>query len=320
MSHKTNLFPPWIINIYKPQEKTSYDVIRHFKKHLPKKQKVGHFGTLDPFATGVLLMAGSGGQRLADYVHEWFPKTYKAKGFLGQKTITGDLTVSEVWKENPETLQNILKNSSSFEGLWKQKFLGEYWQVPPIFSATKHEGRPLHEWAREGVAIKKDPVLRTLYDFKVLSIQDHIIEFEVKASSGTYIRTLFEDMAKIVGTEGVLESLERVAIGPFQSVDALTVDHWPQAPIDPLELGSRIDQVLVLNQFILSQEGLRPYINGNPVLIDSGSHISSLKTEKQAPVEKLAWVLDEFNRLLGLGEIVDNSLKPIINFPLISTP
>ena len=90
---------PYLLNVHKPPGMTSHEVVRHFKRHLPRPfGKIGHLGTLDPFAQGVLLLAMGGGQRLNDLIHQWYPKSYLAEGVLGVQTATGDMTVEPAWR------------------------------------------------------------------------------------------------------------------------------------------------------------------------------------------------------------------------------
>ena len=149
---------PIIINLYKPKDMSSQHVVRLFKRKFPKKTKIGHFGTLDPFATGVLMIGVNGAQRLNEYIHECLPKTYIATGILGLETATGDLTEEPTQRDDSEYLRTVIKDFSKefIETHLRKKFLGVYMQAPHKYSAAKHEGKALHEWARAGVEIKKE--------------------------------------------------------------------------------------------------------------------------------------------------------------------
>ena len=225
---------PYLINVDKPVGMTSHQVVRYFKQHLPRPLgKIGHLGTLDPFAQGVLLIALGGAQRMNDLIHQWYPKTYRAWGILGVQTPTGDTTVPACWQDSSEHFEQLSKRPLNFfEQQWCQTFSGQYWQVPPIYSAAKHLGRPLHVWAREGVPVLKEPVERDIDELSIVKVDFPRVEFCVTVSSGTYIRTLFEDMAKKIGTYGTLDSLQREGIGPFRLADALPHKGWPQDPGD----------------------------------------------------------------------------------------
>ena len=177
------------------------------------------------------MIGGNGACRLNNYLHERFPKTYLAHGKFGQKTSTGDLEGEVVeTKKMPElsvkNVEDVLKS-----------FLGDYLQRPPAFSATKHEGKALYEYARQGIEIKKDLVRREIKSIELVELKNDELLFRVTVSTGTYIRTLFEDVAKKLGTIGHLIALKREAIGPLV------------APILQLKSFGLVLKVLILNLF-----------------------------------------------------------------------
>ncbi|MEE2742788.1 MAG: tRNA pseudouridine(55) synthase TruB, partial [Bdellovibrionota bacterium] len=176
--NQIDTFPegPFILNVLKPTKITSSVVVNRFKRLLPKGKKIGHFGTLDPFACGVLMLGIAGGSRLNDFVHKYLPKTYLALGKLGFNTETGDIT-GQVINEKPH--ENNF-NKSHLQALLREKFIGPYWQAPPAFSAVKHKGKALYKWAREGEVIKKEPVLRQVYSLDVVSSNGPFVLFRVQ--------------------------------------------------------------------------------------------------------------------------------------------
>ncbi|WP_198296009.1 tRNA pseudouridine(55) synthase TruB [Bacteriovorax sp. Seq25_V] len=199
--------------VNKPVGVSSFDVIRKFKRALSKKiGKIGHFGTLDPFADGLMIVGIGGATRLNDYTQK-LPKEYIAKGVLGIKSETGDFTAGEDQYYKDDNYSS-LKYSNELIDETLKSFLGEYDQVPHKYSATKFEGKNLYEWAREGVEIKKDPVRRHIYEIELLAVEGDEVTFRVSCSSGTYIRVLFEDLALKLGTFGALKELRRSKIGP----------------------------------------------------------------------------------------------------------
>ena len=297
------LFPPTVFNVYKPVGITSSDVIYHFKKNLPQGfGKIGHFGTLDPFAEGVLLVGIAGAARLSDYVHRELPKTYRAIGILGQKTSTGDLTVSEtevIYDLEIEKLKDL--KFSDLESVLSS-FCGIYQQVPPQYSAVKHKGKALYEYARKGVEIIKDPVEREIFSIKLLRFDFPEVEFEVTVSSGTYIRTLFENIAEKLHTYGVLKSLKRVSVGHVHIEKSLLKENWPKK-----------ESCFNLETYSLPLKSLLPYRlvelnedesirikNGNPVKIDLE--------------DGFYWGVDSEKNLLCLGKVEDSIFKISINF------
>jgi tRNA pseudouridine55 synthase len=262
------LFGPLVFNAYKPVGMTSSDVVRHFKYHLPKGfGKIGHFGTLDPFAEGVLLIAIGQAPRFNDHVHSTYPKTYLATGLLGVESPTGDFTVSE-----NELVEHPVSNFTK-EELLKiiDTFKGKYLQSPAVFSATKHEGKTLYEWAREGIKIEKPPVEREVFDISLVSFDKNKVAIRTTVSSGTYIRVLFDDIAKKLGTRGTLQELVRESIGPANVDTALLKDQWPlrESDFDVYETSDSIDKFLQFPHIHLTDSQAKKFRNGMTLDIDS---------------------------------------------------
>jgi tRNA pseudouridine55 synthase len=202
------------LNIDKPAGITSFDVVRKIR-YLTGVKKVGHAGTLDPFATGVLLVFV--GRKATKHISQFtsLEKEYYAKVKLGEKTDTADLT-GKVIKEVliPEL------SISQIESVFKN-FIGKIQQMPPMYSALKKNGVRLYKLARKGETIERE--LRTV-EVKELKLQKHetpFLEFSAAVSKGTYIRTLAEDIAEKLGTIGHLVELRRTRIGDFHAEDAL---------------------------------------------------------------------------------------------------
>lgn len=311
---KQALFPPLVFNVFKPARITSYDVVRHFKRHLPNGYgKIGHFGTLDPFATGVLMIGICGAARLNDFIHDFLPKTYLAVGKLGIETPTGDYT-SEI-SQRDESLylrREIASFSKEFiEERLREKFLGDYWQAPHKYSAAKFMGRNLHEWAREGVEVKKEAVLRKVYKIEVVKYVFPYLSIRVEVSSGTYVRTLFSDMCNYLGTLGSLISLVRESVGPVTYKTALKMKEWPQdKALSIIERGMPVQNVLPFSSFILNEKETIGFKNG-----------AFLRPDKLTPgtvtelSDKYFWMMDQKGKLLGLAEkSFPTEIRPKINF------
>lgn len=262
-------YPPLIFNAFKPAGMSSYDVVRFFKRNLPGRYgKIGHFGTLDPFASGVLLIGVGGAMRLNDIVHESLPKTYIAVGKLGVETATGDLTVAPSQVDNTIYLnQKIAQFDVPFlQEQLGQKFVGPYMQAPHTYSAAKFQGKALHKWAREGVVIKKEPKLRHIHSIEVMKYKFPYLSLRVSVSSGTYIRTFFSDIANHLGTLGCLVSLVRESIGHASIYNALKGPKWPgkdQELSSVLQCGMNPEKLLSFPsvEFENSEQGL--FYNGN---------------------------------------------------------
>jgi tRNA pseudouridine55 synthase len=308
------LFPPLVFNIFKPARVTSYDVVRHFKRHLPQGfGKIGHFGTLDPFASGVLMIGICGAARLNELIHEYSPKTYLAVGKLGIETPTGDYTSDIIQKDESLYLEREIAGFSKqfIQDRLIEKFMGDYWQAPHKYSASKFMGKNLHEWAREGIEVKKDPVLRKVYKIEVVKYSFPYLSIRLEVSSGTYIRTLFSDMCNDLGTIGSLISLVRENIGKISYKTALIQKDWPlHKEISSIDRGIKVEDVLPFTKFILNDKQVISFKNGaflrpQELVSVSTGHLS----------ERFFWVTDESNYLLGLGEkTLPNELRPKINF------
>jgi tRNA pseudouridine55 synthase len=318
MSH-LHQFPegPFILNVLKPSELTSSRVVNHFKWVLPKGNKIGHFGTLDPFASGVLMLGISGASKLNDFVHEFLPKSYLALGKLGLKTDSGDITGQIISEEGPvETGYSKRELQDSF----REKFLGDYWQVPPAFSAVKYQGKALYKWAREGIFIKKDPVLRHLYSLDVLSVRGPFVLFRVKVSSGTYIRTLFEDMAELMGQTGTLVSLIRESVGDISIKNSLRPKHWPLKGKKLEQIGEavknssllKMDKVVPFKKAFLSSSIALDYSNGKKISLEN---VLKWEDSSLSLPSSNVWILNEKGRLLGLSKIDQNYFLPHFNLP-----
>ncbi len=287
----------------KPEGMGSTDVVRHFKRNLPKPfKKIGHFGTLDPFATGLLIVGINGAQKLADYLHKDYPKTYRARGVLGISSDTGDKTGELVKSSLPEGIEDL--DFSLQEKKWFEKFSKGYMQAPPAYSAAKHKGKNLYEYARKGIIIEKEKVPRDVLDFKLTKIDLPYIDFEVTVSSGTYIRVLFEDMAGDLGATGHLESLRRIKIGPHLVESASALDDCFEGKIDVCELYKVKDIVLS------NEEQLKKYKNG--------IKLSSIDGMRHLGQQEAGWVKSPRGVLLGLARRVGEDLQVLFNFPKIS--
>lgn len=190
----------------KAQGWTSHDVVAKARGVFGTR-KIGHSGTLDPMATGVLVLGVNKGTRLLRFLTD-LPKTYVAHAVLGQATDSLDADGAITETQTPKaTIQQIIEAASGF--------VGEIEQVPPMVSAIKIDGKRLHELAREGKTVERKARRVRIYDLKVSPefVQDNVFEFEVTCSSGTYVRTLAADIAASIGELAHLCSLQRTAIG-----------------------------------------------------------------------------------------------------------
>ncbi|HSH74291.1 MAG TPA: tRNA pseudouridine(55) synthase TruB [Longimicrobiales bacterium] len=212
----------FILPVIKPEGPTSHDVVRAVRRELGCR-RVGHTGTLDPFASGLLLMCVGRATRLAEYLSA-LDKTYEAVARLGQATDTLDLEGQVVeerrgWED--------LDRGRIEEALLAQR--GEVKQVPPAFSAKKVRGEAAHRRVRRGEEVRLEPVAVTIGALELTSLELPLVGLRVTCSSGTYVRALARDIGEALGVGAHLVRLRRTAIGPFGLDAALTLDHLSDA-------------------------------------------------------------------------------------------
>jgi tRNA pseudouridine55 synthase len=195
-----------VINIYKPEGITSFDVVARVRK-LSKIKKVGHTGTLDPAAKGILPVCLGRATKIIDYIMS-STKTYRVELKLGMVTDTYDRE-GKVLEENPvEASKEAIEEAILH-------FLGESLQVPPMYSALKVNGKKMYELARQGIEIEREARKIFIYNISIIDIQGAYARFDVCCSKGTYIRSLCYDIGRNLGCGGMMNALERTSTGPF---------------------------------------------------------------------------------------------------------
>ena len=208
-----------IYNIYKPKDFSSFSVVKQVKRIT--HEKVGHSGTLDPFADGVLVLGiGKSTKKLSDIIQ--YDKTYEGVIKLGEKTDTKDLTGTVISKEKVPNINGI-----DFEKI-SQSFLGIQMQETPMYSARKVNGVRLYKLARKNISVKRNPKQIEIKYLECTVIDSDTLQIKVECSSGTYIRVLAEDIAKKIGTIGHLIKLTRTTVGSFSLNDSLTVEKFEE--------------------------------------------------------------------------------------------
>ncbi len=274
-----------IIIINKPKNCTSHDIVRKAKKIL--NEKVGHTGTLDPNATGVLPLLVGKGTQISKYIinHD---KTYEAVLQLGEKTDTADIE-GEVIEKKPVTVDCLRKE---YVTAVLKKMEGKQEQIPPMYSAIKINGKKLYEYARKGEMVKIEPRKIEIYSLELININevDKQIEFRVSCSKGTYIRTLCENIAEKLGTVGHMKELKRTQVGEFKIDDAITIEELEQK-----QTCITIEDYFRQNENInLSEKKLQLFLNG----------------------VKLTWTLSDGvykiysnENFIGIGTVKNNLLK-----------
>lgn len=251
----------------KPAGITSHDVVSILRRTLHQK-KIGHTGTLDPFATGVLPIALGEGTKAIPYLDESI-KEYQAVMRIGISTDTLDLTGNVLnirdWSNvTPEMILSVIP-----------KFTGTILQIPPMFSALKRDGVPLYKLARKGETVERKKRSVTIHSLVIDRISLPEIAFTVRCSRGTYVRTLADDIGEALGVGAHLSALRRTASGAFSLTHSLSLDELSSASLDSL-LQNRlitVSQSLAgLPEFQLTAAGSRRIRNGiTPLLNDFGS-------------------------------------------------
>lgn len=269
-----------VIIINKSKGYTSNDVVQKVRKALNTK-KVGHAGTLDPLATGVLPILVGKGTKLSKYLIE-HDKTYIATVTLGEKKSTGDLEGETIEiKEVENITQNLIEQTLSI-------FLGKQKQLPPMYSAIKKDGKKLYEYAREGIEVERNPREIEIKDIKLLAYEKNTITFEVSCSKGTYIRTLCEDIAQRLGTVGYMSDLKRTRVNQFTIEDAVDLEN--------INKFISIEEIFNDKEFIkLDNQKLPLFLNGVLLTYKKTDGIYRIKNEE--------------NEFIGIGVINGGKLK-----------
>ncbi|HEY74902.1 MAG TPA: tRNA pseudouridine(55) synthase TruB [Thermoflexia bacterium] len=218
-----------ILNLNKPRGMTSHDVVDRVRA-VAKQRRVGHAGTLDPMATGVLLVCLGRATRLAEYLMA-SPKTYRARIRLGIATDTYDAE-GQVVEERPVEVARADVEAAL------DRFRGRILQVPPMYSAIKRKGQPLYRLARQGITVEREPRPVEIYELRLTGWEPPDLTLEITCSPGTYVRSLAHDLGQVLGCGAHLAGLVRLASGDFRLEDAvpleeLTPDRLPEVLLPP---------------------------------------------------------------------------------------
>jgi len=253
-----------LILVDKPQNLTSHDIVARIRELL-KVRRAGHFGTLDPLATGLMIVAMGKATRLFPFFSK-ADKSYRGVMRLGFSTETYDSTGKPTSRE--------IKSYPSKSSVWKamKKFEGALEQVPPPYSAKKYKGRPLYSLARGKKEFELRPTRVSIHFLHLKRYNPPFVEFEVRCSSGTYIRSLAHDLGQILGCGAHLSALSRTAVANFHLQDCLTLQE-----IKKLAEAKKIEKFLLpleslLPEFpkmILDERGSRLARNGSLILAEN---------------------------------------------------
>jgi len=264
-----------IINIYKEKGYTSFDVVAKLRGILHQK-KIGHTGTLDPDAEGVLPVCLGKATKLCELLTEK-NKSYEAVIKLGVRTDTMDMTgkvlgTSE-YSGDEETVYSVINS-----------FVGEMEQIPPMYSAIKIDGKKLYELARKGITVERKPRKITIHEIEVkdVNLEEGLVKIKTCVSKGTYIRSLCEDIGKKLGCDACMSELLRTQSGPFDIKESLKLEEIEKLVSEDkiLSVLTGVDEVFDLPAVIMNQDTDRYVLNGNEIISDMFSDYTDRANEK----------------------------------------
>ena len=277
-----------IIVVNKPKGITSFDVIRKLKKIL-KTKKIGHTGTLDPLATGVMLICVGKATKLAADL-EAKDKVYIADFDIGYATDTYDI-------EGKKIAENIIEISKENLEQSIKKFIGNIKQVPPMYSAIKIDGNKLYHLARKGIEVERAERDVTIEYINLLDFKDNKAKIETKVSKGCYIRSLIYDIGQDLGTYATMTALQRKQVGDYSLEDSYSLEQIEEMVLNnDFKFLKNVEEIFSYDKYGLQTEKeLTLYKNGNTVKIKE-----NLENKKYR-----IYFLDEF---IGLANVENNNL------------
>ena len=275
-----------ILNIFKPKGMSSFDVVRLVKK-VAKTGKVGHTGTLDPEATGVLPVCIGRATKIIDYIMD-SEKVYEVTFKLGIRTTTYDLEGEVLEERDPSNLRN-----EDILGVIKE-FIGEYSQVPPMYSALKKNGVRLYELARQGIEVEREGRLVKIYNIEDIKINNPYISMKVTCSKGTYIRSLCYDIGERLGVFATMTELNRSKTSVFSQEKSININDLTEENIS--------DHIVTIEKALSKYEAIT--VHGKYVkLLVNGVRVADNRFTKDKIINnRLYRVYDENNNFIGLGE------------------
>ena len=279
-----------ILILDKPIGCSSNQALQQVRK-LYRARKAGHCGSLDPLATGILPICLGEATKFSSYLLG-ANKTYRATCRLGETTTTGD-TEGEIVESRPVTVEVTQVERSLTQ------FVGEIEQIPPMYSALKHQGKRLYQLARKGIQVERKARQVTIYRLALLSCSGDSLSFEVSCSKGTYIRTLAEDIGAVLGCGAHLTALRRSAVDSFVEQDAITMDQLQlleQKGMDQLD-----DLLLPVTRAVVQFPEL--ILDASSSLMISQGKQVQLGASEAAGLRRL--VTDE-GRFMGLGKVASD--------------
>ncbi len=285
-----------IINIFKEKGFTSHDVVAKMRGIL-KQKKIGHSGTLDPDATGVLPVLLGNATVLSDMLTDK-SKEYEAVMLLGVSTDTQDITGKILEKRDTSNLNKDMVKEVILS------FLGEYMQLPPMYSALKVGGKKLVDLAREGKEVKREPRAVYIFDIDIMDISLPEVKFKAKVSKGTYIRTLCHDIGEKLLVGGCMESLIRTRVDRFYINDAITLKQVEE------------NRECIKKNMLSVEEyfSFLPKINTSPEFDKYLHNGNKLKLDKKPENSELYRLYDSKDRFIAIYKKEMTELKPFKMF------
>ena len=299
-----------ILNVFKPKGISSYQTVKEVRNIL-NISKAGHTGTLDPSASGVLLICMGQATKIAEFL-VGMKKHYQGEMILGISTDSQDSEGKIIQKREVRTDINKKRIKDIF-----QKYEGTICQIPPMFSAAHYKGKRLYHLARKGIEVKRNPKKVKIYQLNLINFNQKvnpIVKFEVICSKGTYIRTLCNDMGNELGCGAHLSNLVRKKVGNFSIEDSLTLEELKKDKT----LGKRylisIDSALEeLNKITVKSEATKTVLNGGVISSEQIVEIPEvLKTRK----DKFVKIFDAKGNLLSIGTLIKENGKNIFFKPV----
>lgn len=284
-----------IIVIDKPKGRTSHDMV-YFIRRMTGIKKVGHTGTLDPDATGVLPLCIGNGTKVSDMLLE-SDKCYRAELILGKTTDTQDLS-GNVLEEKEVNLseEEIIKEVESF--------VGEIEQIPPMYSAIKQDGKKLYELARKGIEIERKPRRVTVNEITIVKIDKNTVTIDVDCSKGTYIRTLCSDIGEKLGCGGCMGNLRRTKAGMFNIDESHTVEE-----IEKLKENGKLGDIILPVDSVFMKY---PKIQLNEKQVKSVTN--GIRMTYRGIEGQTYRVYDNNNEFLCISKIEDGKLRLVKSF------
>lgn len=282
-----------VLNIFKPKGMSSFDAVKVVKK-VAGTGKVGHTGTLDPEATGVLPICIGRATKIIDYIMD-SEKVYEVTLKLGIRTTTYDLEGEVLEERDPSHLteEEILNSINSFKG--------EYSQIPPMYSALKQNGVRLYELARKGIEVERKGRLVNIYNLEDIKINNPYISMKVTCSKGTYIRSLCYDIGEKLGVFATMTQLNRAKTSVFSQEKSININELTKENINDYIL-SMEEALEKYDKIIVNKKYVKLLVNG--VRVADGRF-----TKDKVINNKLYRVYDDENNFIGLGERNDSGFK-----------